>query len=27
VMAAGRQTGILDHSEANDVSIMELATA
>lgn len=27
VMAAGRQTGILDHSEANDVSVMELATA
>lgn len=27
VMAAGRQTGILDHKEANDVSIMELATA
>ncbi|MCC2098901.1 MAG: sugar ABC transporter ATP-binding protein, partial [Hyphomicrobiales bacterium] len=27
VMAAGRQTGILDHDEANDVSIMELATA
>lgn len=27
VMAAGRQAGILDHSEANDVSIMELATA
>ena len=26
VMAAGRQTGILDHTEANDVSIMELAT-
>jgi len=27
VMAAGRQTGILDHTEANDVSVMELATA
>ncbi|RPE62913.1 monosaccharide ABC transporter ATP-binding protein (CUT2 family) [Pacificibacter maritimus] len=27
VMAAGRQAGILDHSEANDVSIIELATA
>lgn len=27
VMAAGRQAGILDHSEANDVSVMELATA
>ncbi|ORE89808.1 sugar ABC transporter ATP-binding protein [Aurantimonas sp. 22II-16-19i] len=27
VMAAGRQTGILDHSQANDVSVMELATA
>lgn len=27
VMAAGRQTGILDRSEASDVSIMELATA
>ncbi|MEN8738733.1 MAG: sugar ABC transporter ATP-binding protein, partial [Phaeobacter gallaeciensis] len=27
VMAAGRQTGILDHSEANDVSVMEMATA
>ncbi|MEM9550106.1 MAG: sugar ABC transporter ATP-binding protein [Pseudomonadota bacterium] len=27
VMAAGRQTGILDHSDANDVSVMELATA
>lgn len=27
VMAAGRQTGVLDHSEANDVSVMELATA
>lgn len=27
VMAAGRQTGILDRSEANDVSVMELATA
>ncbi|MFV0386534.1 sugar ABC transporter ATP-binding protein [Paracoccus sp. (in: a-proteobacteria)] len=27
VMAAGRATGILDHSEANDVSVMELATA
>ncbi|MBG6144725.1 sugar ABC transporter ATP-binding protein [Roseibium album] len=27
VMAAGRQVGILDHSEANDVSVMELATA
>ena len=26
VMAQGRQTGILDRSEANDVSIMELAT-
>jgi len=27
VMAAGRQSGILDQSEANDVSVMELATA
>lgn len=27
VMAAGRQAGILDHSEANDVSVMELATS
>lgn len=27
VMAAGRQTGILDHGDANDVSVMELATA
>lgn len=27
VMAAGRQAGILDHAEANDVSIMELATS
>lgn len=27
VMASGRQTGILDHIEANDVSVMELATA
>ncbi|WP_299815598.1 sugar ABC transporter ATP-binding protein [uncultured Roseibium sp.] len=27
VMAAGRQTGILDRDEANDVSVMELATA
>jgi ribose transport system ATP-binding protein len=27
VMAAGRQTGILDHAKANDVSVMELATA
>lgn len=27
VMAAGRATGILNHSEANDVSVMELATA
>jgi len=27
VMAAGRQTGILNHDEANDVSVMELATA
>lgn len=27
VMAAGRQTGILHHTEANDVSVMELATA
>lgn len=27
VMSAGRQTGILDHDEANDVSVMELATA
>ena len=26
VMAAGRQTGILDHADANDVSVMELAT-
>ncbi|MBX2835304.1 MAG: sugar ABC transporter ATP-binding protein [Gammaproteobacteria bacterium] len=27
VMAAGRQTGILNHSEATEVSVMELATA
>ena len=27
VMASGRPMGILDHSEANDVSVMELATA
>lgn len=27
VMAAGRQTGILNHAEADDVSVMELATA
>jgi ribose transport system ATP-binding protein len=27
VMAAGRQAGILDHSAANDVSVMELATS
>ncbi len=27
VMAAGKQAGILEHSEANDVSIMELATS
>lgn len=27
VMAAGRQTGILEHADANDVSVMELATA
>lgn len=27
VMAAGRQAGILDYSEANDISVMELATA
>ncbi|MGV8986046.1 MAG: sugar ABC transporter ATP-binding protein [Cypionkella sp.] len=27
VMAAGRQAGILNHSEANDVSVMELATS
>ena len=27
VMAAGRQTGILDREDANDVSVMELATA
>ncbi len=27
VMAAGRQAGILDHTEANDVSVMELATS
>jgi len=27
VMAAGRQAGILDHAKANDVSVMELATA
>ncbi|PRY88296.1 sugar ABC transporter ATP-binding protein [Donghicola tyrosinivorans] len=27
VMAAGRQAGILDYAEANDVSVMELATA
>ena len=26
VMAGGLTTGILDHTEANDVSIMELAT-
>ena len=26
VMAAGRQTGILDRAEANDVTVMELAT-
>jgi len=26
VMAAGRQTGILDRQDANDVSVMELAT-
>ncbi len=26
VMAAGEQAGILDHTEANDVSVMELAT-
>jgi len=26
VMASGRQTGILDHTAANDVSVMELAT-
>jgi len=26
VMSSGRQTGILDRSEANDVSVMELAT-
>ena len=26
VMAAGRQTGILDHADADDVSVMELAT-
>jgi ribose transport system ATP-binding protein len=26
VMAAGRQTGILDRADANDVSVMELAT-
>ena len=27
VMAAGRQAGILDHANANDVTIMELATS
>lgn len=27
VMAAGRQAGILDHNEASDVSVMELATS
>ncbi|MBU2961030.1 sugar ABC transporter ATP-binding protein [Citreicella sp. C3M06] len=27
VMAAGRQAGILDHAQANNVSVMELATA
>ena len=27
VMAQGRQAGILDHSQANDVSVMELATS
>lgn len=27
VMAAGRQTGILDNADASDVSVMELATA
>ncbi|MFV0436160.1 MAG: sugar ABC transporter ATP-binding protein [Desulfopila sp.] len=27
VMAAGRQAGILQHEEANDVSVMELATS
>lgn len=27
VMASGRQTGILDQSEANNISVMELATA
>lgn len=27
VMAAGRQAGILDHAQANDVSVMELATS
>lgn len=27
VMAAGRQAGILDHEQANDVSVMELATS
>lgn len=27
VMASGRQSGILDHHDANDVSVMELATA
>ena len=27
VMAAGRQTGILENADANDVSVMELATA
>jgi ribose transport system ATP-binding protein len=27
VLSDGRQTGILDRSEANDVSVMELATA
>ena len=27
VMAQGKQAGILDRGEANDVSVMELATA
>jgi ribose transport system ATP-binding protein len=27
VMAAGRQAGILDHAQANDISVMELATS
>ncbi|MGI9487368.1 MAG: sugar ABC transporter ATP-binding protein [Geminicoccaceae bacterium] len=27
VMSHGRQTGILDHADANDVSVMELATS